>query len=75
MFTAITPNDSPGNKSFGQNGKIKGKKWLYFVVNSPMVTYVFITLHLVVTPNGLKTEFGLFNSWPLLKSELLLFLG
>ena len=62
------------DQSFGQNGEIIEKKWLYFVVNSPMVTYVSTKLHLV-TPNGLKTEFGLFHSWPLCKSELLLLLG
>ena len=38
-----------------------------------MVTYVSTKLHFV-TPNGLKTEFGLFHSWPLCKFELLLLL-
>ena len=62
------------DQSFGQNGEIMEKKWLYCVVNSPRVSYISTKLHLV-TPNGLKTEFGLFHSWPLWKSELLLFLG
>ena len=62
------------DKSFGQNGEIKEKKWLYCVVNLPLVTYVFTKLNLV-RPNWPKTEFGLFHSWPLWKSELLLLLG
>ena len=38
------------DQSLGRNGERKEKKWLYRVVNSPMVTYVSTKLNLV-TPD------------------------